>query len=168
MDNFELIGQTLGILGFLFFVITFAQKNDVKFKIYMGIACLIMSIHFYFLSSYVGMILSFFSAIRSYFSLYEKFKKFSYIFCLIYLFSGIAFYSEPIDILPTISGVIGTIALFYLSGVKMRMISLFCAFLWLSYNINIGSIGGILNEVFIILVNSRTIYILKKDKVLIN
>ncbi|EEX36124.1 hypothetical protein VIB_002438 [Vibrio metschnikovii CIP 69.14] len=59
---------------------------------------------------------------------------------------------------------IGTFAIFMLRGVSMRIAFLIGACCWLTNNILIGSIGGTLLELTVIMVNSVTIYRLLRDQ----
>ena len=59
--------------------------------------------------------------------------------------------------LPIISSCTATVAIFYWSGVRLRLALLVCTLLWLANNIISHSIGGTVLETFIAIANISTI-----------
>ena len=70
---------------------------------------------------------------------------------------GLVFVTTPLGWLPVISSCLGTVAIFLLQGITMRVVLLTCTFLWLINNIASGSIGGTLLEATIAVSNITTI-----------
>ncbi|HCL12817.1 MAG TPA: YgjV family protein, partial [Alteromonas sp.] len=62
------------------------------------------------------------------------------------------------DLFPIMGTCIGTYALFCLSGIKMRLAFICGAICWLTNNILVGSIGGTLLEMTLLMVNCFTIW----------
>uniref|UniRef100_UPI00208DF560 YgjV family protein n=1 Tax=Enterobacter sp. JH569 TaxID=2923092 RepID=UPI00208DF560 len=54
--------------------------------------------------------------------------------------------------------------LFCLTGIKMRVLLFAGSCLWLANNIIVGSIGGVLLEASVIVINLTTIYRLHKQR----
>ncbi|NVK23367.1 MAG: YgjV family protein [Gammaproteobacteria bacterium] len=65
--------------------------------------------------------------------------------------------------LPIIAACFGTYAIFFLSGIKMRIAFMCGAACWIINNAYIGSIGGVLLEVMVLIANTVTIYRIRKD-----
>ena len=70
---------------------------------------------------------------------------------------GLAIAQQPSDWLPLIASCLGTIALFLLQGIPMRLLMLCGTGLWIANNVIVGSIGGTALEVTIAVVNTTTI-----------
>jgi len=62
------------------------------------------------------------------------------------------------DLFPILGTCIGTYALFCLAGIKMRLAFICGAICWLTNNILVGSIGGTLLEMTLLMVNCFTIW----------
>jgi hypothetical protein len=62
------------------------------------------------------------------------------------------------DWLPLAASCVGTLALFLLRGIPMRLMMLGGTFLWIANNVIAGSIGGTALEIVIALVNGTTIW----------
>lgn len=63
-----------------------------------------------------------------------------------------------LSLLPIAASCIGTTALFFLSGLRMRLLMLLGTLLWLVNNLAVGSVGGSLLEATIALTNSWTLW----------
>ncbi|MCU8536060.1 YgjV family protein, partial [Vibrio vulnificus] len=70
------------------------------------------------------------------------------------------------ELWPIVGTVIGTYSLFVLSGIRMRIGFLAGATCWLINNILVGSIGGTLLEMTVIIMNLITIYRLYRQPLL--
>jgi len=60
--------------------------------------------------------------------------------------------------IPLIASSVGTLALFLLEGIQMRVLMLLGTALWIVNNVLSGSIGGTALEVVIAITNTYTIY----------
>jgi len=116
--------QSLGGLAFVVGMYAFLSQQDKKFKILQAIQHFILSAHFLLLGAESGAAVTFISGIRNLSALYNNLKKIAPIFLIFYLVIGIYRYEVWVDSLPIISSVLGTVALFYLSGIKMRLLML--------------------------------------------
>ena len=72
-------------------------------------------------------------------------------------------YKYIYDLLPIIAGVLGTFAMFKLSGIKMRLLGIVSSGAWLTYGIIFHSIGSIITNTSVITLNIFTILRLKGD-----
>jgi len=75
---------------------------------------------------------------------------------------GLLFVRQPSDWLPLTASCLGTLALFLLQGIAMRLLMLCGTLLWVANNIIAGSIGGTALEVVIACVNTVTILRLRR------
>jgi hypothetical protein len=70
---------------------------------------------------------------------------------------GLAIATKPADWLPLTASCLGTIALFTLQGIPMRLLMLCGTALWIANNLIAGSIGGTALEIVIAAINLTTI-----------
>lgn len=157
------IAQLFGIGSFIIGVYAFTLKNDEHLKV--GMACLFLSqiIHFYLMGSVNSTIASVLSFSRTVVSIKYSHSYLGVIFIILNILWGATVMHAPIDVLPILGACIGTYGLFYLSGINMRLAFLLGSICWILNNIYIGSIGGVLLESLVIVVNLLTIYRLSKD-----
>ncbi|MDW3189950.1 YgjV family protein, partial [Vibrio sp. Vb0932] len=91
-------------------------------------------------------------------------KRVAAVFIVISLVSGFWVAEQWRDLWPIIGTVIGTYSVFCLSGIRMRIGFLLGASCWLTNNILVGSIGGTLLEMTVIVMNLLTIYRLHRQQ----
>jgi hypothetical protein len=153
--------QSISVLGFCFCLFGFLQNDDDKLKIYVSVGALLISLHFFLLGAITGSFSAFVAATRYYFSS-KRFVKYSHYIFLVYIcvYSSIAYftYNTYIDAFPVVAGVIGTISIFFLKSINMRVGIIITAALWLIHNIVKFSLGGIALETMNIIVNLFTIH----------
>ncbi|WP_019614002.1 YgjV family protein [Psychromonas ossibalaenae] len=161
---FELpFAQWLGLLSFALGIIAFSQKNDRSLKIVMLILNINHMLHYLFLGSFISALSALLGAVRTGTSIYTS----SVYAALFFVGAGIlsAFWAADsvLDLLPVLGGIIGTISVFMLQGIKMRIGFLLGALCWLINNIVVGSIGGVMLESTLVSVNLLTIYRLHSE-----
>ncbi|WP_105901350.1 YgjV family protein [Vibrio gangliei] len=149
--------QWLGFLSFALGISTFYQKDDRKLKIVMLIFQFNNIVHFYLLGSTISALSTLLSFIRTGMAIKTSSKLVATIFVLISLSLGLYFMKSPLDLLPIAGSVLGTIAVFVLKGIQMRIAFIVGAMCWLANNIIVGSIGGTLLEATLLTVNLFTI-----------
>lgn len=159
-----ILAQSFGILAFLFGLITFLQKNDERLKLYMLCLFSCQIVHFYLMGAAAASAANVLNLVRTFVSL--KFNQLwvGALFLILNVLWGAYLYQSPISILPILGSCFGTFSVFYLSGIKMRLALIAGAFCWITHNIYIFSIGGILLESIVIFGNLVTIYRLHKSK----
>ncbi|EKO3587846.1 YgjV family protein [Vibrio metschnikovii] len=158
------LAQALGLVSFGLGISTFYQKDDRRLKIIMLIFNLNHLLHFFLLGSMVSAFSAALSALRTGSSIYTSSKYVAMLFLIAGGVLGISIAEHWWDLWPVIGTMIGTFAIFMLRGVSMRIAFLIGACCWLTNNILIGSIGGTLLEMTVIIVNSVTIYRLLRDQ----
>ncbi|CAM3721451.1 YgjV family protein [Avibacterium endocarditidis] len=157
LDNIINIPQLLGILAFILGVICFYQKNDKKLKIVMLIQNITYMSHFILLGANVAALSSLLSTLRTATSIYVSSKYIAFFFVLLGIIFGYVIADSVWQVFPIIASTIGTISLFLLKGIPMRLFMLIGSACWLTNNILVGSLGGVLLESTVMVVNTITI-----------
>ncbi|GAA5171161.1 YgjV family protein [Viridibacterium curvum] len=159
------VPQLFGYLAFAFGVGCFLQKSDLRFKIYMAIECVAYVVHFWLLGVPTAAASSAVSLGRSLASIRSRSPWVAAFFIGLAVSMGIWLYKGPLSLLPIMASCIGTTALFFLSGIRMRLLMLVGTGLWVVNNILSGSYGGTALELVILSTNCWTIWRLRRDAV---
>ncbi len=149
--------QCFGYLAFVLGVASFLQTNDRRFKQLMISECLAYVAHFALLGNPTAVASSVVSVVRSALALRTKSPWVAAAVVAVNIALGLAIAQQPSDWLPLIASCLGTIALFLLQGIPMRLLMLCGTGLWIANNVIVGSIGGTALEVTIAVVNTTTI-----------
>ncbi len=163
MDT-TLLAQALGFISFGLGISVFYQKNDRLLKILMLVFNLNHLLHFVLLGSMASALSALLSALRTTTAIFVSSKRVASVFIAISLTSGFWLAEQWCDLWPILGTVIGTYSVFCLSGIRMRIGFLLGACCWLTNNILVGSIGGTLLEMTVIVMNSLTIYRLSRQQ----
>lgn len=149
--------QCFGYLAFVLGVASFLQTNDRHFKLYMTAECLAYVVHFALLGNPTAVASSLVSTTRSLLSLRTRSVWVALAVVAVNMGLGLALVRQPSDWLPLLASCLGTLALFLLHGVPMRLV-MFCGTgLWVANNLIVGSIGGTALELTVAAVNLWTI-----------
>jgi hypothetical protein len=158
--------QLFGYAAFVLGVMSFLQKDDHRFKLYMSAECFAYVVHFALLGNPTAVASSVISVSRSVLSLYTKAPWVALALVALNLALGWHLAEVWWNWLPLLASCIGTLALFLLSGIRMRLTMLLGTACWLVNNILSGSIGGSALELVILATNLRTIYALWREEAL--
>ncbi|MEJ6007693.1 YgjV family protein [Paucibacter sp. AS339] len=150
--------QGLGYVAFVFGMACFAQRDDRRFKQLMALECLAYVGHFWLLAQPTAAASSLVSLGRSVASLRSRSPWVAAFFIALSLGLGLHLQTGWQSLLPIVASCIGTTALFFLQGLRMRLLMLLGTLLWLTNNLLVGSIGGSLLEASIACINSWTIW----------
>ncbi|WP_089139512.1 YgjV family protein [Vibrio rumoiensis] len=156
--------QWLGFLSFALGISTFYQKDDRKLKLVMLIFQLNNVLHFYLLGSDISAISTFLSFLRTGTAIHTSSKIASAFFIVVSAVLGLWMANGALDLLPILGSILGTIAIFHLKGIQMRIAFIIGTICWLANNIFIGSIGGSLLEATLLTVNLFTIMRLYRNE----
>lgn len=162
--DITILAQVLGFISFGLGFSAFYQKNDRLLKILMLIFNLNHLLHFLLLGSMVSALSALLAALRTTTAIFVSSKRVAAVFIVISLVSGFVVADQWHDLWSILGTVLGTYSVFCLSGIRMRIGFLLGASCWLTNNILIGSIGGTLLEMSVILMNSLTIYRLHRQQ----
>ena len=149
--------QCVGYAAFVLGVGSFLQKDDRRFKLFMAAECLAYIVHFALLGKPTAVASSTMSLLRSVLSLYTRSAWVALFVIAANLALGISLATRASDWLPLGASCIGTLALFLLEGIRMRLAMLCGTALWIANNVIAGSVGGTALEVVIAAVNLMTI-----------
>jgi len=155
--------QLFGYAAFVLGVLSFLQKDDRRFKLYMSAECLAYVVHFALLGNPTAVASSVISVSRSVLSLYTTAAWVAFVMVALNLALGWGLVELWWNWLPLLASCIGTLALFLLSGIRMRLVMLLGTGCWLVNNILSGSIGGTALELVILVTNLRTIFTLRQQ-----
>jgi Bacterial inner membrane protein len=150
--------QLLGYLAFVFGVACFLQTEDRRFKQFMAAECLAYVLHFWLLGQPTAVASSLVSLGRSVAAMHSRSRWLALVFVLINLGLGWWLFRGWLSLLPIAASCLGTLALFLLQGLRMRLLMLAGTLCWVANNLIVASIGGTLLELTVAAVNSLTIW----------
>ncbi len=149
--------QITGYAAFAFGMACFAQTDDRRFKTFMALECAAYVLHFVLLGQATAVASTAVSLLRSLASLKSRRPWVGLFFVALSLTAGLLLYRGWVSLLPIAASCIGTTALFFLHGLRMRLLMLCGTLLWLINNLLVGSVGGSLLEACLLLSNLWTI-----------
>lgn len=152
-----ILAQALGFVSYGLGICCFYQRDDKRLKIIMLIMSINNVVHFYLLGAVTASLASVLSVVRTGLALKTSKKSVAVTFILITLILGYAISDRWQDIFPILATSIGTYAVFCLRGIQMRLAFLAGALCWLINNILVGSIGGTMLEITLLVINGNTI-----------
>ena len=155
--------QLFGYVAFVLGVGCFLQTDDRRFKWFMTGECLAYVVHFALLGNPTAVASSLLSMLRSVLSLHTRSKWVAVGVVAANVGFGLAMAGKASDWLPLTASCLGTIALFTLDGVPMRLLMLCGTGLWIANNVIAGSIGGTALEGVVAAVNLTTIARMVRD-----
>lgn len=148
--------QCIGYVAFVLGVTAFLQKDDRRLKLLVASECLAYTVHFRMLGNLPASLSAFVSSGRCLLALRTRSIVLAVLIIALNLALGVAFVTTNAGWLPVISSCLGTVAVFMLEGVAMRLVLMVCTLLWLTNNIITGSVGGTLLETTIAVANLAT------------
>lgn len=148
--------QCIGYVAFVFGVTAFLQKDDRRLKLLIASECLAYTVHFRMLGNLPASLSAFVSSGRCLLALKTRSIVLAVLIIALNLALGVAYVTTNAGWLPVISSCLGTVAVFALEGLAMRLVLMVCTLLWLANNIITGSVGGTLLETTIALANLAT------------
>ena len=168
MSTYWVFVQAIGLLAMFFDVYATTHKNDKKLIIFNTLGNFTFSLHFLLLGALPGAASEFIGGLRAFLSLFLKEQKtgryISFIFILFYVVMMFVTVNTAIDTLPLLSGICITIALYFLSGIQMRLCFFISILLWMIYAIYTISVGGIILCSIMLCTTSITIIRLLREK----
>jgi hypothetical protein len=156
--------QCFGYLAFVLGVGSFLQTDDRRFKLFMVGECLAYLLHFWLLGNPTAVASSFLSMVRSVLALRTRSVWVAVAVVTANIGFGLAVAEQPSDWLPLGASCLGTLALFLLQGIPMRLLMLCGTGLWIANNLIVGSIGGTALEIVVAAVNGFTILRLWREQ----
>lgn len=151
------VAQLFGYLAFVIGVAAFWQRDDRRLRYLVTGLSLTYTVHFTLLGNPAAAAGSGISAVRTLLTLYTRSPWVAGLVVLSNIVFGLAVASSWQHLLPLAGSIIGTLAMFFLDGIALRLTLLSGTALWLTNNILSGSIGGAALETLIGLTNTVTI-----------
>jgi hypothetical protein len=151
------LAQLFGLVGFGIGLLAFYQKEDEQLKFFMVLLFINQTVHFFLLGAHTAATSSCINLIRTLVATKVNSLSIAIVFIGLNVIFGVLFAQSLLAFFPIVAASIGTYSLFCLNGIKMRFALLIGSFLWLCNNIIVGSIGGIMLEVMVIIINLHTI-----------
>lgn len=158
--------QLFGWGAFFFGMACFLQTSDLRFKQFMALECAAYVVHFLLLGQWTASASTAVSLGRSVAAVRYPYPSVGWVFMGLSLLCGALLYTGWISWLPITASVLGTYALFFLKGVRMRCVMLLGTSLWLVHNHGVGSIGGTALEAVLCITNAVTIYRMRANPIL--
>lgn len=155
--------QCVGYAAFVLGVACFFQKDDRRFKLFMAGECLAYIVHFALLGNPTAVASSTMSLLRSVLAIYTRSAWVAVGVIAANLALGLSLADQASDWLPLAASCLGTLALFLLQGIPMRLLMLCGTLLWIANNVIAGSIGGTALETVIAAVNMTTIWRMARE-----
>lgn len=149
--------QCVGYVAFVLGVGSFLQTDDRRFKLYMAGECVAYMAHFALLGNPTALASSAVSTVRTLLALRTKSYWVAAAVVCANLGFGLTIASKWSDWLPLMASCLGTLALFILQGIRMRLLMLCGTCLWIANNLIAGSIGGTALEIVVAITNITTI-----------
>ncbi len=149
--------QCAGYLAFVLGVTAFLQKDDRRLKLFVASECLVYTVHFTLLGNPAAAGSALVSAVRSFLARKSRSPVLAWLIIAINVALGALLSRGRASWIPVVAASAGTLAVFRLEGIPMRLLLLASTFLWLTNNILSGSIGGTLLESAIATVNTSTV-----------
>jgi hypothetical protein len=156
--------QCVGYVAFVLGVTSFMQRDDRRLKQFMAAQCLAYIVHFALLGIPTAVASSTMSLLRSVLALHTRALWIALAIVAANIVLGLYLATSAAAWLPLAASCIGTLALFLLHGVPMRLVMLCGTFLWIGNNLIAGSIGGTALETVIAIVNIRTIWLMAREE----
>ena len=160
-ENF--IAQLIGLLSFVLGTVCFLQKDDRRFKYFHILLNINHTLHFYLMDALTSAIATTVSILRTAASIKISSKYAALFFILLMVGVAYSWVEHWYHWLAVIGGCFGTYGLFCLKGIAMRVMMTIGCLCWLTSNIIIGSVGGIMLESLVLVTNLSTMYRLHKD-----
>lgn len=148
--------QCVGYVAFILGVGSFLQTDDKRFKLWMTGECLAYVAHFALLGNPTAVASSAVSTVRSLLALKTRSLWVAAAVLATNLGFGWAMATTWTDWLPLTASCLGTVALFLMRGIPMRLVMLCGTFCWIANNLIAGSIGGTALEVVVAMTNVAT------------
>ncbi|WP_123590200.1 YgjV family protein [Salinisphaera orenii] len=153
-----LAGQLFGLIALALCVAGFASKRDDRLFFLLLFANVAFALQFVMFRSWTAAAIAALIVLRIH--LVRRYKGHAAVMlamCAATLVAAALTWSAPRDAWALAAGLIGTYGMFMLAGIPMRWLLAVAAFCWVVSNLLVGSLGGTLAELLILVTNLVTI-----------
>lgn len=158
----DFAGQAAGLAALALCIAGFASRKDDRLMVLLILANVAFAIQFAMFSSWTAAALSLLVILRI--SLARRYRG-SWLAMLAVLgISGVAAWltwQGPVDLFAMTAMLLGTVGMFMLRGIPMRVMLGAAAVAWMLNHLAIGSVGGTLAEAMVVVTNIITIFRLR-------
>ncbi|BCB08894.1 permease [Vreelandella venusta] len=158
-------GQFFGLVSLVLCVLAFSSKQDDRLLVLLLSANVAFALQFMVLGSWTASALSLLVIARI--ALARRYPGSKTAMAIILAVSGVASvltWQSWVDLPAIVAMVLGTVSMFLLRGIPMRLFLGLAALAWMVSHILVGSVGGTLAEALVLLTNAITIYRLYQTK----
>ncbi|MBC7183189.1 MAG: YgjV family protein [Marinobacter sp.] len=158
MSLAEGLGQLCGLVALGFCIAGFANKNDDRLMVLLISANVAFALMFAFFESWTASALTVLVIVRI--TLARKYQgnwQVMAVMLVVNLVLAGVTWESLTDVFPLTAAVLGTVGMFMLRGIALRIVLGLAALAWMLNNIVIGSVGGTLAEAMVLVTNIITI-----------
>ena len=153
-----ILGQGLSLVGLALCIAGFSSKRDDRLLVLLISANVAFALHFVLFASWTAAALTGLVIVRILCARrYPRNLSVMSLMLALTLLATALTWQSPTDAFPLLAMILGTLGMFLLRGIPLRIMLGAAALAWMTNNILIGSIGGTLTEAVIFFVNLVTI-----------
>lgn len=165
MSYTAMAGQVVSLIALGFCIVGFASKRDDRLMVLLISANVAFALQFALFGSWTAAVLSVLvigriMLARRYMGNWQVMLA----VLAVNLVAALLTWRSSADFFAIAAAIFGTLGMFMLRGIPMRLMLAAAAFAWMLNNIAIGSVGGTLAEAMVLVTNFITIYRLTKMK----
>jgi len=154
----QLLGQLAGLVALAFCIAGFANRNDDRLMVLLISANVAFALMFAFFESWTAAALTVLVILRIALARrYQRNWKIMAGILAVNLLVAWVTWKTTTDVFPLTAAILGTIGMFMLRGIPLRIMLGLAALAWMLNNIVIGSVGGVLAEGMVLVTNIITI-----------
>ncbi len=151
------LAQVVGLAAFAVNLYACLHTEERQFKRVIIAGCLLWAVHNSMLGADMAATLSVITAFRTLLSLNAANRKHAGPLLFLYLVLALGDKQSAYDWLPVCATFVGTVALFYLQGVALRIVHCLGAPLWIVHDLHYGSLAGVLSQTTMLLLTAFTV-----------
>ncbi|HKK56717.1 YgjV family protein [Marinobacter sp.] len=165
MTMTDMAGQIVSLVALAFCILGFASKRDDRLMVLLISANVAFALQFALFGSWTAAILSLLVIgriilARRYLGNWQVMLA----VLVVNLVAAALTWRSPVDFFAIAAAIFGTVGMFMLRGIPMRLMLAGAAVCWMLNNIVIGSVGGTLAEGMVVITNFITIFRLARMK----
>lgn len=159
----DVAGQVVSLIALGFCIVGFASQKDDRLLVMLISANVAFALQFALFGSWTAAALS--ALVIARINLARKYRgSWPVMLGMLAVSAVVALltWQSPIDLFAITAMLLGTVGMFMLRGIPMRILLGAAATAWMLNNIAIGSVGGTLAEAMVVITNIVTIFRLKR------
>ena len=149
----EFLVQAIGVIGFIFTVVSYQCKSTKLCFVIQAFAGLSFALHYMLLGIVTASLLNSLNILRGVLLVLVKSEKnkniVAVVIFILYLAAGILTYGGIASVMATFAQLVGTVTMSTRNGKIYRLGTLLCVSpIWLVHNVMCDSLGGVITEIF--------------------